>query len=529
MDVDATFADEDLREEDLAELSQQGLSSEQVRRQVQLLRHPPSSLRLDRPCTAGDGIRVLTEKEIEAANRTHEEACHAGRFLKFVPASGAASRMFKTLLAARGRPGALQRATVEQLAASGDPQAREILVFLSGITRFAFFDDLARIMSRDGLDAVKLAENGSFAPLVEFLVTEKGLDYAARPKGLLKFHRYGDGARTAFEEHLVEAVAYARDRTGHCRLHFTVSPKHRSGFEELAASVGPRYERRLETRFTVEFSQQKPITSTIALDSQDRLFRGADGRILLRPGGHGALIENLNELDGDLVYVKNIDNVVPDRLKGATIAWKKVLGGFLVQRQQQTFELLSLLSQTPATDVIERAARFAREELCLGLPADWNGRTREQRQELLLRKLNRPMRVCGIVRNTGEPGGGPFWVRDADETPTLQIVESAQVDPQSPEQQAIFRSSTHFNPVDLVCGVRDWRGRPFDLNRFVDPDAVFLSHKSERGAELKALERPGLWNGAMSDWITIFIEVPVITFNPVKTVNDLLRSQHQPD
>jgi len=383
-------------------------------------------------------------------------------------------------------------------------------------------------MSEDGLDIDTLTDDGHFKEVIEYLLGQKGLGYTQLPKALLVFHRYADGNRTAFEEHLVEAVEYVRDVNGMCRLYFTVSPEHKQAFEDFLRKIVPRYEKHYGIQFSVEFSVQERATDTIAVDLENKPFRLNDGTIFFRPGGHGALIENLSNIDGDIIFIKNIDNVVHDRLKDQTFQWKRALGGCLIQIQQKIFFYLERLTKKPLDEeLLDEAIEFAKNDLYI-IPSNSEDMTSsKEKQAFLISKLNRPVRVCGMVRNKGEPGGGAFWVKSKDGSLSLQIVESAQIDPESEEQQSVFRSSMYFNPVDIVCGVRDRHGKAYDLRHYVDPEAALISIKSEDGRELKALELPGLWNGAMSDWNTIFIEVPLITFNPVKTINDLLREQHQ--
>jgi hypothetical protein len=413
--------------EDRGRIEAQGLTPEEVERQAALLRNPPPAAKLARPCTAGDGIVRIDESEHAELLVLADEAARAGRLSKFVPASGAASRMFDFLR-------------------SGDPDHPDVRRFRENATSFAF-------------------DAGDLQSLL------------ALPKGLLPFHRYAGTVRTPFEEHLVEAAATVRDAAGVCRLHVTVPPGHRATFEEVLEQARPGLERQTGARFDVRFSEQAPSTDTVAIDETGRLFRDSEGRLLFRPGGHGALLKNLAETGGDVVLVKNIDNVVPDGLRAPTILWKSLLAGVLVR--------------------LERAS------------------TR-----------SRPLRACGVVRNEGEPGGGPFWV-DGPGGETRQIVESAQVDLADAAQAAIWSAATHFNPVDLVCSLRDASGRPFDFPRFVDERAVFIAKKTHEGRSLFALERPGLWNGAMALWETVFVEVPKETFAPVKTALDLLRPEHQ--
>jgi len=497
--------------DDRAQIVRRGLTVEQVLQQLELFKHPPRYVQLERPCLPGAGIRVLDEQQAEACMATFATACAQGRFLKFTPASGAATRMFKSLL------------TANEVHDKHTPPARDVLACMDGLARFAFYDDLRAVMARDGVAIESCIERSDYRIIFDYLLTERGLGYASLPKGLLKFHRYPSGSRTPFEEHLVEAAAYVRDRNGLCRLHFTVSPHHLERFQKLLETVRPAYESRYAARFDVGFSTQHPSTDTVAVDLDNHLFRDAAGQLLFRPGGHGALIENLNELRGDVVFIKNIDNVVPDDRKEPTLRWKKVLGGYLVHLQSEIFGYLAQLNTTPSSSAaVGDALRFVRDAFATEVPAQLVGADPDELRDFLIAKLNRPLRVCGMVRSDDNPGGGPFWVKGRDGMPTLQIVETAQVDPDAPDQQAVLRAATYFNPVDLVCGVRNWRGEPFDLREFVDPTAVFISQKSSGGRTLKALEHPGLWNGAMAEWNTVFVEVPAATFRPVKSVNDLL-------
>jgi len=350
------------------------------------------------------------------------------------------------------------------------------------------------------------------------------------PKALLHFHLYPDGPRRAFEEHLVEAAHYAADKKGVARVHFTVSPEHQQEFEEAVESARTKYENHFGIHFNISFSQQKSSTDTMAVDMDNEPFRNEDGSLLFRPGGHGALIENLNDLKGEIIFVKNIDNIVPDRLRDTTYLYKKVIGGLLFRLQEKAFYYLDKLEEGNLSDEeLDEIKTFAREQLNIFIPVAYEGYEKIEKIDFLFNKINRPMRVAGMVKNEGEPGGGPFWVVNEQDEWSLQIVESSQMNLKDAEQQKIVSGATHFNPVDLVCGVRDYQGNPFDLREFVDPQTGFISVKSKDGRELKALELPGLWNGAMADWITLFVEAPLVTFNPVKTINDLLRPQHQPE
>ena len=358
------------------------------------------------------------------------------------------------------------------------------------------------------------------------------MNYANLPKGLVPFHAYGDHTRTAFEEHLVEALEYVRDASSVARLHFTVPASHQRAIQTYLDSVCHRYAQR-DAQLDISYSIQKPSTDTIAVDADNIPVRDSNGALVFRPGGHGALLENLADLQGDIIFIKNIDNVLPDRLKPDTYRYKKLLCGSLLHLQQQAFfHIARLKASLPSESdgariALDTARSFAQDELSLVLPQDFERTAMPYQRDLLIAQLDRPLRVCGVVKNTGEPGGGPFWVRQTDGTTSRQIVESSQVDMTNAEQRARWQAATHFNPVDLVCGVRDYRGRPFPLAHFVDPATGFISEKSKDGRSLRALELPGLWNGAMAHWNTVFVEVPGSTFHPVKTVMDLLRPEHQ--
>jgi hypothetical protein len=512
---------------DREQLHARGITEETALAQIALFQHGIPYTTLHRPCTVGDGITVLPPQALEHLAAVHAEAALAGRTMKFVPASGAASRMFKLLLSFlhRGQPVTTQE--VRTTAAHGDPECREFLRWLAGLQQFAFYNDLHTIMAQYGLDLSTLLTQGQVHDILEYLLTSKGLDYANLPKGLLQFHRYPDHCRTPLEEHLVEAAAYSRDQQGLARLHFTVTPEHQAAFCAHLAAVRPRYETQ-GVRFEVTFSTQHPSTDTIAVDPQNQPFRDPQGHLLFRPAGHGALLENLHALQGDIVYIKNIDNVVPDHLKTETYLYKRALGGYLVEVQNQVFTYLRQLSaQQVSNKLVAQIFAFARETLSIVPPPALEKHTRTHKIAYLKTILHRPIRVCGMVQNAGEPGGGPFWVQHADGSQSLQIVETSQVDMHNAQQKDLVAHATHFNPVDLVCGVRDYEGKPFNLLAFTDPQTGFISMKSHEGRELKALELPGLWNGAMAHWNTLFVEVPLSTFNPVKTVLDLLRPQHQ--
>lgn len=515
-------------EKDIAQIHERGKTPKDVLAQMGVFIKGFPHAVLGRPCTVGDGIKVLDKSDFERLQKTYDQAAAHGRTMKFVPASGAASRMFKALLSFHGSPDPIPEAEVRAGAEKGDKDCSTLMEFMHRLESFAFHGPLSSVMERAGLDIEGLLEKKDFKQILEYTLSSGGLELARRPKGLIPFHRYPDHLRTPVEEHLEEAARYVSDRDGRAVIHFTVSPEHLSRIQEHVAKAVSRYNAS-GIRHEVTYSLQKPSTDTIAVDMDNAPFRNSDGELLFRPGGHGALLENLNDLQGDIVFIKNIDNVVPDRLKEDTTTWKKALGGCLIALQDRIFECLEQLSgPRPDQGELENMLRFVRDELYRIPPAGRPELSDDEKMQFLITAMNRPIRVCGMVRNVGEPGGGPFWVEQQDGTMCPQIIESSQVDMASPGQKAIWESSTHFNPVDLVCGVRDYRGKPFDLRNYVDPLTGFISIKSKDGKELKALELPGLWNGAMAHWNTVFVEVPIITFNPVKTIMDLLRKEHQP-
>jgi len=494
--------------EDLEQFSAKGIEMNDVERQLEYFRSGFPFLRLDRAATSGDGIRQLTGEETEKLAQTYDRESPKRTVYKFVPASGAASRMFKDLY--------------EYLSSDSKEESVAVEEVFDRLYDFAFFQELKKIIEVQTIDT---SENKK---IVEAILLQNGLNYGNLPKGMLLFHKYEDGARTALEEHLVEGAQYAKNADGSVHLHFTVSPEHQQGFENLVNDKLKKYEDLFGTHYYISFSQQKPSTDILAVDRDNQPIRNADGSILFRPGGHGALLENLNEIDADIIFIKNIDNVAPDRLKPVTVKYKKALAGLLMELQEEAAEYYRLLRDGDDTDeLIKTTLNFLTAKLSFQPPVtilDWSA---EVVKDYLLDILHRPIRVCGMVKNEGEPGGGPFWVRNGDSSVSLQIAEQSQIDMNDPQQKAIAMGATHFNPVDLICAVRDGEGRYFDLLKYRDPNTGFISKKSKDGAELKAQELPGLWNGAMAFWNTVFVEVPVETFNPVKTINDLLRPQHQ--
>lgn len=512
---------------DLRDIRERGMTPDQVLTQIERFRKGFPFCRLDRPCTVGDGVVALKPGEIQRLSQVHFQASGAGRVMAFVPASGAASRMFKSLLSIYGRASVGEELSLAYGEGKSGTEEMDFLEFIRGIKKYAFYDSLRSAMAGDGLDLESALREGRYKAVLDYVLTPRGLNLSELPKGLIQFHVYSERVRTAFEEHLVDASQYVKDGRGVVRVHFTVSPEHRVMAVRHLEEVLPLYDDPATT-YEITFSEQEPATDTIAVDMNNEPFRDRDGRLVFRPGGHGALLRNLNDLRADIVFLKNIDNVVPDKLKGETTPYKKALAGYLAELQGIVFGYLRRLSGGERGGrLLSEMVDFLRQRFPFSVPFHVDRLPEREKADFLVEILNRPMRVCGMVRNEGEPGGGPFWVRHADSTISPQIVESSQVDMKSKEQRAVWEASTHFNPVDLVCGLRDCRGNPFNLMDYTDPDTGFISVKSKDGRELKALELPGLWNGAMARWNTVFVEVPSSTFNPVKSVLDLLRPAHQ--
>lgn len=481
------------------DIRSRGSHVETVRQQVADFKTGFPFLDLDRPAAIGDGIVQLSELQTTAYVDGYEKATAGKSLLKFVPASGAATRMFKDLF---------EYLTAGKLNAGTEQ-------FIAGIKDFAFYSELAEVLNKQGLNMDELLAAQDYQPIVRALLEADGLGYGYLPKGLLAFHKTESGAKTPLEEHLIEGAKYARGHDGVAHLHFTVSPEHQEKFEQKLTSTVATYEQAFGVKYQVSFSQQKKSTDTLAVDLNNEPFL-EDGKLLFRPAGHGALLANLNDLEADVIFVKNIDNVVPDHLKAETITYKKALASMLIEFQQDAFGWSGRIAA--GEDCTSEALETLKSKYGISLTLS--------SADGLAKYLNRPVRVCGMVVNTGEPGGGPFWVKGEDGT-SLQIAETAQIDLDNAQQEAILKKSSHFNPVDLVCGVKDYKGQKFDLLEYRNNKTGFITQKSKGGKDLKAMELPGLWNGAMADWVTLFVEVPIATFNPVKTVNDLLKPTHQ--
>lgn len=515
-------------EEDRRQMEELGITGAEANRQLAIFRKGPQRLELARPCTPGDGIVVLEKGDHERLTAFWETAALQGRLSTFVPASGAATRMFAFLQRIRKKMG---RVTIELIQNNGqvtESDRHDFQRFVGSLEEFALFEPLAKVMAKQGVFLPERVRSGDYTEILNYLLGSQGLNYGSLPKALIPFHRYSDHVRTALEEHLVEASYTVRDEGKRCRIHFTVAPESEEAVIRHAQEAAQRFSERFGVQYELTFSTRSPATNTLAVDPENRPFRQSDGRLLFRPGGHGALLENLDILQGDLVLIKNIDNVVTDHHRGPVIFYQKVLAGLLLELQHAVFHYLRLLSSNNVAELdLEEMLDFTINTLSAAPDKGFWQSTDEQKASQLFRLLNRPLRVCGMVENRGEPRGGPFWVREPSGRLGRQIIEGSQVDKTSPEQVSISESSTHFNPVNLVCGLRGFRGRPFNLSQFVDPQAVFISRKTKSGRELKTLELPGLWNGGMAYWNTVFVEVPEETFNPAKTINDLLRPGHR--
>ena len=474
-----------------AQIDARGISAETFETQLKNFETGFPYLTIEAAATPAKGIKVLSEDE--QAKYIAAADAFAGNVCKFVPASGAATRMFKDLFEAADALKAGEKLK------EGSPAAK----FVENITLFPFFD----------------AQN-----ILNLTLYPKAWNYGSMPKGLIQFHKYENENRTPFEEHLVEGALYAKDKNGDVRMVVTVSVEHQKGFEELYAQVKEKYEQRFGCKYHVTFTNQQPSTDIVAVDMENKPFTKDDGSLLFRPGGHGALLANLNDIDADVLVIKNIDNVVKESLLDETIRWKKILVGMATELQAKVFGYLKQLDEqgdAVSAELVAEIKEFMEKEFCVSVP-----QTGAELVKVLREKLNRPVRICGMVKNEGEPGGGPYVILGEDGTTSLQILEAAQIDKNNAKAMEAMKGATHFNPVDLVCAVKNYKGEKYDLSKHTDPKTGFISEKSFQGRALKAQELPGLWNGAMSDWNTQFVETPLITFNPVKTVLDLLREQH---
>ena len=513
-------------QKDLAQIKSKAISLNNLAQQIKNFEEGFPFMQLQKAATIGDGVLRLSKKEIDDYVKLYEQEMPKNQIYKFVPASGAASRMFKALFAFMEKYDGSEKALKDF---EGDTSFGSLFNFFKNIKKFAFYEDLKQVISKNGTTLEKLLDGKEYGLVIRYLLTESGLNYGNLPKGLLKFHQYEKETRTPLEEHLVEGANYCKDKDGKVDIHFTVSPEHKKLFRKKVRSAGQPLSNKHQTLFNAYFSEQQPYTDTIAVDLDNKPFRNEDGSILFRPAGHGALLENLNTIEADIVFIKNIDNVVPDKMKPSTYRHKKLLAGVLLEKQKRIFGYAKKLEDVKnvSEKLVDEIAEFMQSDLGNKFTSRYTRMHIREKADFLLQKINRPIRVCGMVKNEGEPGGGPFWSSNEDGTFSLQIVESSQVNMDDAKQAEILKTSSHFNPVDLVCSMKNHKGKKFNLTDFRDPKTGFVTMKSQGGRELKAQELPGLWNGAMADWNTIFVEVPIDTFNPVKIVNDLLRNEHQ--
>ncbi|MBL7866922.1 MAG: DUF4301 family protein [Flavobacterium lindanitolerans] len=509
---------------DFVQIFNQGIKIDTVANYLKVFNTGIPKAVLERPTSLTDGIMPLSEEEAVYYANLFESKKERLKIQKFVPASGAASRMFKFLNEFVNEY-KLGNETIN--AYINRKRCGAMPVFLIGIEKFPFHKTVLEYTQVKYPEYKQWDKDTRFFYFVKSLLSSNHFDFASKPKAVLPFHQYGDYIATPIEEHLNESGSYAFS-SGISGLHFTISEEHQDSFDKIINDVKPKVEANTNVQIHVDYSYQHKTTDTLAVDLQNKPFRLDDGSLFFRPGGHGALIENLNQLFADVIFIKNIDNVIQNHIHIISL-YKKALAGILLEFQDRIFAFLKVLStENIQKETIEEIVEFVKSKLQMVINADFQKYTKENKVSHLQEILNRPIRVCGMVKNEGEPGGGPFWVRDAKGNVSLQIVESSQVDTQNPAQAKILSSATHFNPVDLICGTKDYRGEKFDLKEFIDNESGFIVEKNKNGKPIKAYELPGLWNGAMAKWITIFVEVPLITFNPVKTVNDLLKPAHQP-
>lgn len=509
----------------LASIDNEHISLSAIKEQLDLFENGVKIPQLAKPCTIGDGIVVLHHSESDELISLFNSVSANGRLIKFVPASGAASRMFHKLQSVLIRFKDFSLADIKEKV-NGDRECKSVYEFLINLKKFSFYDDLKTALNADDNIMETLCKE-SPAEILKAVLFENGLDYSSKPKGAIKFHRYKNNTRTAFEEQVYEAFHYISDYNGNTKIHFTISETHTELFNTIINDLKSN-NNNAGFNIDVTYSYQKKSTDTIAVDHYNKILFDKSGNPIHRPGGHGALLENLNDLNADIVIIKNIDNLSIENLSADTILYKKLLIGYLTQIQNKLFEFLITLDKKDFVKIsFDEMLKFALENLYVTKPKDFAKWNDDQKHKFLFDNFNRPIRVCGMVKNVGEPGGGPFWVQDEDGSLSLQIIEQSQINMNDENQKNIFMQSTHFNPVDLICGIKNYKSENFDLHKFVDHHSGIITKKSKDGVELKALELPGLWNGSMANWITIFIEVPISTFNPVKEVNDLLRKEHQ--
>ncbi|MBF2708880.1 DUF4301 family protein [Flavobacterium soyangense] len=507
---------------DFVHIYEQGISLKNIQGQLNIFKNGISKTVLVEPATVSNGILKLSEIDFHQKADFFDANKSSFKLTKFVPASGAASRMFKFLSTF------LNEFDIENESINAYINRKkdsELSIFIVGLEKFPFFKTVDKKLKEVYPNFNSLTIDHKNYYFIKLLLSSDYFNFANKPKGILPFHKYKSHIVSAIEEHLYEC-AYYSSSNGSSHLHFTISEAHQNQFEYIVNRAKNTVEKASETIINISYSHQNKSTDTIAVDLNNNPFRDEKGKLVFRPGGHGALIENLNNLDADIVFIKNIDNVIQNQIESIAL-YKKSLAGILVELQQKIFKYLNEIDHSKE-EKLEEIIAFTKNNLNIKIIENFAEFTLENKINYIKNILDRPIRVCGMVKNEGEPGGGPFWVRDSRGSLSLQIVESSQVDLANVNQVKILTNATHFNPVDLVCGIKNYKKEKFDLNQFVDHNSGFIVEKTQNGKPLKAYELPGLWNGAMANWLTIFVEVPLITFNPVKTVNDLLKKPHQP-
>ena len=512
-----------LSSSDFIYIQEYGIPIVTIQKQLNFFKEGIPKADLVSPATLSNGILKLSEKDFLEKASFFDANKSGLKLNKFVPASGAASRMFKFLNEFLNEFD-LENESIN--AYINQKKANKLAVFIVGMEKFPFFDAIDSKLRAEFSDFDTLDRSLKNYYFIKLLLSSDHFDFANKPKGILPFHKYKTYIATPVEEHLWECAHYSSAKNA-SNLHFTVSESHQKHFENIIDSVRSKIEKESDVVINVSYSYQNKRTDTIAVSMKNKPFRDEKGQLVFRPGGHGALIENLNNLEADLVFIKNIDNVIQNNVEKISL-YKKGLAGILLATQQQVFRYLNDLDSVKVEpELIDEIILFSKEKLNITMNDDFHSQNLESKVIELQTLINSPIRVCGMVKNEGEPGGGPFWVRNDQGAVSLQIVESSQVDLDNDNQKAILNAATHFNPVDLVCGIKNYKKEKFDLTQFVDNNSGFIVEKNVAGKSIKGYELPGLWNGAMANWLTVFVQVPLITFNPVKTVNDLLKPPHQ--
>jgi len=509
-----------------SEIVEHGIIEQQILEQLEVFERGELFTEIVKPCVKGDGIFVLDDSQSDKLLENYLSAAISGRLTKFVPASGAATRMFNHIQSYLNSSKTISIARLKKEMHT-DTNAKSVYEFITNLKYLAFYEDLKSLPSLEKFDLDNISDEDDISIILRKVLDSSGLNYSFYPKGAILFHKYNGENRTAFEEHIYEAVELLKDQSGNARIHFTISEEHAELFKEIIEKATKHFQKQ-SVQVKVTYSFQKKSTDTISVTPDNQLFKDSNNKLVFRPAGHGALIENLNDLDADIVLIKNIDNILPSTKNIESVKSIKIMTGILVKLQRQVFNYLKILdSKNVNESIINEIKTFASYFLSVLLTDAFERKTTDKKADYLFEKLNRPLRVCGMVKNEGHPGGGPFWVRIKSDEVSLQIVEESQINKNNKDKADMLKASTHFNPVDMICAIRDFKGNKFNLKNFVDESSGLITTKSFEGRQLKALELPGLWNGAMAYWNTVFVEIPAETFNPVKEINDLLKPQHR--